>query len=610
MTYAPTLEERKTEHPQPDSIATQSGLPLKAVTAGVAALAGTQEALAAGDKMTEIEAVRFLAQASTGADEKNILLAKRLGPAAWLDGQFKEPPSQGCVNWLKARYEEEPEKHWDPAKTNDPFHSPRWGYACFGGMYGALTLMINAPDTVRQRVAFSLSQIFPVNVIDGAFRGWSTAAMWDIFTKHAFGNFRDLLTDVTHNYRMGEFLTFKDQDCSPQRIQVGVEPDENYAREIMQLFTIGLYQLNANGTPVTVNGKKKETYTQEDIIGLARVFSGLKTNYAGTPTHDPQRPWASYQFAINPLVMDEAKHDRREAKFLGLTIPAGTDGTTSIKRALDHLFNHANVGPFIGKQLIQRLVFSNPSPAYVARVATAFNTGRFARDGFTFGSGKRGDLMATVAAVLLDPEAAALQPAAGKLREPVLRLTQYARLLCCDTRTGQMQPRFMGHWHFHVQLYQIPFYSRSVFNFFRPEYRAPKTRVADRGWVAPEFQLVDENTVPRYIEFMMQLIHFGLYGTGNGTPNLDFINGQPKKLVPLSDIWKRWVDNVGGSGGVDLIISRANTLIAAGQLSDKTLTTIRNHVRTMPDGNQAQREARARAIVFLTMISSDYLVLK
>jgi len=577
---------------------------LTALGAVASIAASSAQANSTVEKLSEAEAIRFLAQASCGANEADINTVKTAGRAAWIAGQMTlTGPS--CVKLMKGHLATEGEKHWDPAKADDKFQSPSWGYWCNAGAWGALALMVNGEDTLRQRIAFTLSQIFVVNSIDGHVRGWGTARMWDIFNTHAFGNFRDLLTDVTLSYRMGHFLTYIDQDCSKKRVDAGVAPDENYARELMQLFTIGLYQLNDDGTIKKRSGKKLETYTQADIIGLAGVFTGL-----GAADENRQDDFLR---ATKPMVMRDGNHYPFEKKFLGLTIPAGTSGMVSIRRTLDHLFNQSNVGPFIGKQLIQRLVTSNPSPDYVKRVVSAFNLGSFTAEGKTFGSRKRGDLAATVAAVLLDPEAVALPGKKDnryKLREPVLRFTQYARLLCCDTRTKRMQPRFLGHWLFSDSIYQIPFWSRSVFNFFRPGFVPPNTLMAKKKMVAPEFQIVDENTVPRYIAFMGNVIRTGFYATGIGNPKTDYRNGQPVRLLQCSEIWKRWVENVKGNEGATLIVDRANALLAAGQLSERTLTTIRNHIYNLPDKTEIQCEDRVKTIVFLVMISPDYLVLK
>jgi uncharacterized protein (DUF1800 family) len=219
---------------------------------------------------------------------------------------------------------------------------------------------VSAPDQLRQRVTYALSQIFVMNP-EGV-SGEPNRFIWvadymDDLEKGAFGNFRTLLEDVTYSSAMARYLTYAG---SAKADGNGSQPDENYAREILQLFSIGLVELNLDGTPkLNANGQAIPTYTLDDIKGLARVFTGF-TNQAITKANLAQD-------IIKPMVIDASKYETGEKKFLGLIIPAGTSAQNSVKQALDKIFNHPNVGPYIGRQLIQRLVASNPSPAYVER---------------------------------------------------------------------------------------------------------------------------------------------------------------------------------------------------------------------------------------------------
>ena len=284
---------------------------------------------------------------------------------------------------------------------------------------------------------------------------------------------------------MGIYLSHRgnrkaDYDAQGKPLRV---PDENYARELMQLFTIGLVQLHPDGTPKLKDGQPQPTYTQDDVSQLARVFTGW----------DLARPTGADAAERLRLPMQHiaARHSPEEKRFLGVLIPARTDGPTSLRIALDALFQHPNVGPFIGRQLIQRLVTSNPSPAYVARVAARFDND---------GTGVRGNLRAVTEQVLRDPEARSplniTQPAPswGKLREPVLRFTQMARAFGIQSsgplwRIGDLSDPAR-------ELGQSPLRAPSVFNFYRPGYVPPHTSLATAQLVAPEFQITTDTSVP------------------------------------------------------------------------------------------------------------------
>ena len=339
--------------------------------------------------------------------------------------------------------------------------------------------VLSEPDQLRRRVAYALSQILVVSSNDV---GQSTIAHYmDLLEQHAFGTFRDLLDAVSRSQAMGEYLTFVNNRKADPRS--GRVPDENYAREVMQLFTIGLWELEPDGTRRLVGGQPVPSYDQVDIAGLARVFTGWRR-----PADDSD---ARYSM---PMVMREQDHEPGAKSFLGTTIAEGTLGEDSLSIALDTLAAHDNVGPFIGRQLIQRLVTSNPSPAYVQRVAGTFTDN---------GSGVRGDLGAVVRAVLLDDEAwRADQPVSfGKLREPVLRFTVVARAL--DVTSGDDD-----NWGFDntrdsaTSLGQLPFAPPSVFNFYRPGYVPPQTPLSGLDLVAPEFQIVDETSAIGWVNWL------------------------------------------------------------------------------------------------------------
>ena len=399
------------------------------------------------------DAIRFLQRATFGARSGDVDALIDRGVDGWLDDQMAMTPSETQLQRL--------------LRTEV---SARRGY---------WRAVLIEPDQLRRRVAYALSQI--VVASSNGVGQQNLAHYIDLLEAHAFGTFRDLLEAVSTSQAMGEYLTFvNNRKADPRQGRV---PDENYAREVMQLFTIGLWELEPDGTRRLLDGQPVPTYDQDDISGLARVFTGWRRPDIATN--------ARYSM---PMVQRERDHELGSKSFLGVTIPENTPGEASLAIALDTLVTHPNVGPFIGRQLIQRLVTSNPSPAYVGRVAAVFDNN---------GSDVRGDLGAVVRAVLLDDEAwVADQPSTfGKLREPVLRFTVVARALDVDSGDDD-------DWGFDntsdpaTSLGQLPFASPSVFNFYRPGYVAPQTPLSDLDLVAPEFQIVDETSAIGWINWL------------------------------------------------------------------------------------------------------------
>jgi uncharacterized protein (DUF1800 family) len=324
------------------------------------------------------EAARFLLQAQFSASPGEIAALRSTTYARWLEAQFSAPASVSGFDWLNQR------GYADVNKDTGYYDNS------YPGDYMIWHQLLQSPDGVRKRVALALSEILVVSLtgLDFSWRSHAIAWYWDQLVANAFGNYRSLLHDITLNPAMGYFLNTRgNQKENPS---TGRQPDENYAREVMQLMTIGLVQLNADGTPQRDGaGKPIDSYTQSDVTNLARVFTGYdydQSQNAPTQVAGTNRTVPSTTFTRLPMALNGSRHSTLEARFLGTTIPAGTPGAEALKTALDTLFNHPSVGPFIGKQLIQRLVTSNPSPGYVARVASAFNNN---------GAGVRGDLRAT-----------------------------------------------------------------------------------------------------------------------------------------------------------------------------------------------------------------------
>lgn len=507
---------------------------------------------------TPVEASRFLAQASMGSTREQIARVQSLGYAGWLDEQFALPASGKRWDYLVAAGYN--------AATN--INSEAGADACIWRK------LLSSPDTLRQRVTLALSEIVVAAVTGFVGSGWkafSAAAYLDLLEANAFGNYRTLLQQVSLSAPMGEFLTYRNNiKFNPT---TGAMPDENYAREVMQLFTIGLVQLNLDGSPKLTAGLSTETYTLDDITGLARVFTGWNYDLTGTTTATPD-------FKARPMIQNAARHETGTKTFLGTTIAAGTDGPTSLTQALDTIFAHPNVAPFISRQLIQRLVCSNPSAAYITRVATVFNND---------GAGVKGNLKAVVKAILLDTEArsaAGLSNASfGKLREPILRYAGWARAFKVASPTDAWS---IGNTSDPgSRLGQSPLRSGSVFNFFRPGYVPPNSAMGNAGMVAPEFQITNESTVVGYVNYMQ-----GQIKNGSGDTKPDYT-----ALMPLADTAQALLDEI-------------NVVLAAGQLSSATLALIKAAVDSMPLGTDAARLNRIYATLVLVMASPEFIVQK
>ncbi|CAN1490644.1 Protein of unknown function DUF1800 [Burkholderiaceae bacterium] len=461
--------------------------------------------------ITEAGASRFLGQAAWGGNPTEIDRVIGSGQEAWLDQQMAMPIEQTFVQWLVNRgYGIQPIKKPDGTLTN-----ANAGDA--GMMPGLWRRLMSNPDLVRQRVALALSEFFVCSadkLITGmGYKQFAVGYYWDILEEHAFGNFRDLLEAVTLSPMMGIYLNTKgNTKATPGRV-----PDQNYAREVMQLFTIGLHELNPDGTEKKdAHGNPTETYTNEHIEGLSKVFTGWNFDMREKTSKDADF-WQNCRWLSRPMILNDDLHSPEEKTFLGITIPPKTKGDASLNIALEKLFNHANTGPFFAKQMIQRLVTSNPSPAYVARVATKFaNNGR----------GVRGDLKAVFKAILLDPEARQLDAGGthssfGKLREPMVRFIQWARTFSAVSVKDQTiappnEDVYNKEWvisskiiHTESELGQAPMYAPSVFNFFRPGYTPPNSDIANQSMLAPEFQILTEPAIVGYVNFMHKTVNNG-----------------------------------------------------------------------------------------------------
>ena len=530
--------------------------------------------------ISSFEASRLLTQASFGPTETSVQQAVSAGSVnAWVTAQvalpLSTPTHEAYVSSVIAA---------NGSADSNTFYQTWWRQALTG------------EDQLRQRVAFALSQIFVVSLADPTIDPRGAASYYDMLTRNALGNFRTLLNDVSLHPMMGRYLTFlanQKEDAAGTRT-----PDENYAREVMQLMTIGLVELNADGTPRLVNGQSVATYTPADIAGLAKVFTGFSW-YHPAPTNttffggsaDPDR-------SIRSMIAYPNFHSTSAKVFLGTTIPASAtvDPMGDLGIALDRLFNHANTAPFISQRLIQQLVTSNPSPAYVGRVSAVFANN---------GSGVRGDMAAVVRAILTDAEArnaatAASSASFGKLREPVMRLANWARAFGATSQSGTF---LITSTSANTSLNQSPLTSPSVFNFWRPGFVPPATtQLGANSLFAPEFQVVDEVTTASYINVMQDWINQGIGSTPPGGTGRDVRSAYTSEIA-LTDSPASLTD-------------RMNLLLFYGQMTATTRTRIEAAIAAVPipaptGSNQAAIDAarlnRAKTAVFFSMISPDYL---
>jgi uncharacterized protein (DUF1800 family) len=523
-------------------------------------------------KPTAEEASRFLGHATMGASLADIQALVTQGYQAWFDAQFAMPVTQRTLHydWIKANVS----TTFNPGALNQ----------------SSLRRIVEGTDGLRQKTVFALSQIVvfshagfnntPDNVLMGA-------AYLDLLQNLAFGTYRNLIGTITLTPAIGRYLTFLGSVKSDGK----QSPDENYARELLQLYTIGVETLNMAGVPqytTDAAGRKTviEPYPRSAIPELAKIFTGWRESSAGADGN-------TYRL---PLLNDGVNHDKTELK-LGITagqLPiTDTDPTARLNAALKQIFANPNVAPFISRQLIQRFVTSNPSQAYVQRVAQVFQS-------------TDGNLKEVVKAVLMDESLfdaggrrTARLPAAasfGKLREPFTRLTQWAKAFGVRSSTN----KWTGAETIHLtdKLGQAPLMAKTVFNFYRPRYVPPGTLIAtaknDAGepLVAPEFQIADEVSIVGYVNFMHEAI--------------DAKKGVSGKQDIKSD-YTAWLPKV---SNLTSLVSDLSLVLAAGQLSATTQSRITAALSAMPVATPDQQRLAVQAAVLLVMSCPEYLIQK
>jgi len=528
--------------------------------------------------LSDSESARFLTQATFGAREADIATLSPLGFANWTTQQQAMAPTASHQTQMDNRLAALRVTTPTASLSANNFYETFWQQAVTGN------------DQLRQRVKLAYSEIFVISLNDANVDVRGAGSYYDMLGVNAFGNFRQLLENVTLHPMMGIYLTsLGNQKEDPA---TGRHPDENYAREVMQLMTIGLTQLNIDGTNrLDGAGNPIPTYTDADIQGLAKVFTGMSW-YHPTPTNSTFRGGSrDPDSTIRPMILYSNYHSTSQKDFLGVSIPANATPNPAgdLTVALDTLFNHPNVGPFIGKRLIQHLVTSNPSPAYVTRVATVFNNN---------GSGVRGDMAAVIRAILTDPEArndtvANSSFTFGKIREPIVRMANWMRAFGATSTSGFYT---VNSTSAATSLNQSALTSPSVFNFWRPGYVPPNTRLGAQNLAAPELQVVDEVTIAGYLNTMQTTINSGIGSS--------------------SDVRSTYAAEIALASDPAALTQRMNKLLLYGNMSAVLRSRIEAAVTgvTIPGGTatQAQIDAallnRAKLAVFLTMASPEYLV--
>jgi len=504
--------------------------------------------------VTKAEAVQLLGQATFGPLESDAESVIALREEAWIDNQLQQPASLQLPH-VQSIPPPQFQFQLQPDRVDIWFRNA-----------------LHGDDQLRQRVAFALSEIMVVSQL-GALSDapYALADYYDVLARNAFGNYRDLIQEVTLHPAMGVYLSMLGNEKPNPALNI--RPDENYARELMQLFSIGLVELNADGSEkLDAFGQPVPTYDQAIIEGFAHVFTGW--TWAGSPNFPQAR--GTRQNQVVPMELWEDYHDTGSKMLLnGSVLPAGQGGDKDLRDALDNIFNHPNVGPFIAIRLIQRLVTSNPSPGYVRRVAETFNNN---------GSGVRGDLGAVVKAILLDPEARPAMPMEidGKIKEPIIRITQLWKAYNATSNSGRY-PLVAAY----ILFGQGPLQSPSVFNFFSPFY-APPGEISNSGLVAPELGIATEyqNTF---------LTNYFFYQV--------FALNQTNDALQDDDVYIDFSEEMAIADDADALIDMVAEKLLGGQISATLRTEIGGMLALIPETDSAIRAAET---IYFVVTSPEY----
>ena len=521
--------------------------------------------------ITGTDARRLAEQAAFGPTPELVTRIQALG-SAWIDEQIATPATG---------YSPLPAVSTNAAGVCNVAAGP----TCFRDKYTAFPIQlqffqnaVGGRDQLRQRVALAYSQIFVVSSAS-LMPAYALRNYQQMLLDNAFVNFRQILDDVTLSPAMGAYLNMVNNSKGNPATRVA--PNENFARELMQLFSLGPSLLNPDGTPVLRNGQRVPVYSQATVEGLARALTGW--TYPSPDGATSARDNNLVPFFNGPMVPVASRHDEGSKVLLdGATLPAGGTPQSDLKAALDKVFNHPNVGPFIGKQLIQFLVTSNPSPAYVARVTAVFNDD---------GRRTRGNMAAVVKAILMDPEARGAvnrQPGFGKLREPVVDVAAVLRAL--SARTDGEYPNYVA-----FLMGQPLFGAATVFSFYPPNYPLPKSM----SLVAPQFGVLNTASASARLNFISATV----YAPGGlvfpPDPTVPGAIGTTVDLAAYSRVAEQ---------GADELLRRLNEDLLHGTMSAAETAAITSAVQAVPANDPQAALNRARAAAYLTLASARYQV--
>lgn len=564
----------------------------------------------AGMNSRLFETGRFLSQATMGADLDLINIVKNMDYGVWIDQQITEP-----VTYLQSEVEDIWEEYLDTLESRG-YEDPQ---DAFGPAMPELTSAwwhnnMVASDLIRQKVAFALSEMFVIS--SNSDLGGEAIAMahyYDKLLDGAFGNYKDILSEISLHAAMGYYLShFNNPKAVPEE---NLHPDENYAREIMQLFSIGLYELNNDGTHQLDNdGNSIPTYDNADIKEMAKIFTGLGPGGINENVWWTDEPYFGLGiFGIDwtvPMAMYEDFHEPGIKVILkNDTIPANQLGLDDIDEAINVLFNHQNVPPFISYRLIQRLVKSNPTPNYVERIANVF---------IDNGNGVRGDMAAIIKAILLDEEARngeyMFEQHSSRLREPLVRHMQITKGLEIVEEPGG---RYWHNFDYDNSLKQQILFAPTVFNFFLPNHQ-PVGDIANSGLVSPEFKIHDTsssinyfNAAYRWTRDWGELINSGRYFYNSDLVNDDgSIGGWD--MYGFGETYIDYEAYTDLADTPELLINELDKVLTHGQLSDEVRQSLRDNLPNISwDGYEYgwERE-RVRTAIYLITVSPDFAVIR
>ncbi|MGZ8434999.1 MAG: DUF1800 domain-containing protein [Candidatus Binatia bacterium] len=559
----------------------ENGLAAKLLFYSLVAIMGGAHAgdsyAAVAPKATEAEAVRFLQQASWGPNKATMQRVQLQGIAAWIDGQLRARPKA----YPNLRFYPESQ----PANCVD--NCARDNYTYYQLQKHFFTNALTGQDQLRQRAAFALSQIFVTAQGAVPMPAWMRTYQ-QLLYDNAFGNYRELLFDIALTPAMGRYLDMLNNRCqTPVPANVNIcrngsiaQPNENFAREILQLFSIGTFMMNQDGTYQTDGaGQPIPTYDQAKVEEFARVFTGwvLAPPLRGVGGEVPNY---KLPMVVRRNSQNQEMHHDRGAKTLlnGAVIPAGTDAEVELNLAIDNIVSHANVAPFISKQLIRHLVTANPSPAYVGRIAAIFSANLNSAD----------QLGVVIKAILMDPEArtlpdSAVDPDAGKLNEPVVFMLNFLRAFEAKS-DGVLNGGSRGS----AAMNQDVFRSPTVFNYYPAEYEVP----GEPNLVGPVFGIFSTQTTITRANFINQVLFSGIPVS---LPNT------PKGTALTLKIWEDL-----GDTPVDLV-DRLSCWMLHCTMSQEMKTIIVNAVNTVPATNLL---LRAQTAIYLVATSNHYQVLR